>query len=140
MRTLEAFLRADRNGQPLFFSFVLISAIFFFISAISAPRFLAHFPRGGADIFGDSFPVHARGEPALVEMVVYHRHAPCRACVSCPYTAQISVLSDGRLICRHLPCPSRSAPAWAYQPRDFAVDSCRNSQPSYFFTALLSFL
>ena len=37
--------------------------------------FLALLPRGSVDIFGDSFPVHARGKSALVEVVVYHRHA-----------------------------------------------------------------
>ena len=37
--------------------------------------FLALLPRGSVDIFGDSFAVHARGESALVQVVVYHRHA-----------------------------------------------------------------
>ena len=37
--------------------------------------FLALLPRGSVDVLCDSFPVHARGEPALIEVVVYHRHA-----------------------------------------------------------------
>ena len=37
--------------------------------------FLALLPRGSVDILGDSFSVHAWGEPVLVEVVVYHRHA-----------------------------------------------------------------
>lgn len=37
--------------------------------------FLALLPRGGVDIFGNSFPVNSWGESALVQVVVDHRHA-----------------------------------------------------------------
>ena len=66
-------------------------------------------------------------EPYAFKDVVY------RACVSCPCTAQISVLSaDCPLHC-HLSCPLRSAREWACQPPQSrgqfspppAVASCR---------------
>ena len=93
----KQYVKGDRSWSPLslcLFCLFLFGCDFRFHRFYKLSElFLAFLSCLGIYVLGDAFAIHSRREPPLVEVVIYHSDANlCRACESCPCTAQISPL------------------------------------------------